>query len=90
MREEAPPRKRGFVRTTARWVGAIAGSLTLLVGFAAATAGVVDLTYADTDAAAVLGVVIRLDRRQRARDGADVHLDEDVLEVRLRAARAAR
>jgi PrsW family intramembrane metalloprotease len=57
LRAEAPPRRQGVLRSIARWTGASVSTITLFVCFAVAATYVVDLTYADQDAAAALTAI---------------------------------
>jgi hypothetical protein len=87
LRDDAPPVRRGVVRSTARWAGAIvrhdrADRLPLRGG---------DVRRQSHEGRAGRGDGADRDLRlaggrDRIRHGADVRVDEDVLEVRLRAA----
>ncbi len=57
LRADAPPRRRGIVRTTARWTGAAVSTVTLFVSLAVAAAYIADLTHAGQDVAGALTAI---------------------------------
>ena len=57
IRRDAPQVRRGIVRTTARWTGAAASTVTLFVCLAVAAAYIADLTHAGQDVAGALTAI---------------------------------
>ena len=57
LRRDAPPQHRGFARSSAKWAGAIVGTITLLSCFAVATTYIVNLTQVDQDPAKALAAI---------------------------------
>ena len=57
LRDEPRPVRRGFMRSTGRWTGALVSTVTLISCFAVAATNIVNLTQADEDAARALAAI---------------------------------